>query len=310
MIELSDTVAEFLQTSGWGPAERQPLAGDMSSRRYSRLSMDSRTAILMESSAPCTDFARMTDWLAGIGLSVPKILSEKSDMGLLLLEDFGDTSLKSELESRLASTTKIFQNCISVLLKIRAADPPALTAPDAHELMIWTAPVWEHYAVGASASLQPLRERLCDILERALKGKRTVSLRDFHSENIMWLPARSGYAGLGLLDYQDAFLTHPVYDLMSLLTDARTWVSREIRQDVLRAYLRRSGDSSADFTEAFAAFSIQRNLRILGVFAAAKKPPEAMVPTYRYLSEALEHPAFREHRNDVLKALPDPESAS
>ena len=49
----------------------------------------------------------------------------------------------------------------------------------------------------------------------------TWVLRDFHSPNLLWLPERQGLARIGLLDFQDAVMGPPAYDLASLLQDAR-----------------------------------------------------------------------------------------
>ncbi len=80
---------EFLRAAGWEAAEAQPLAGDASTRRYTRLSMGGQTAILMQD--PDGDvalFARLARHLTSLGLSAPQVLAEAP--GLLLLEDLGD----------------------------------------------------------------------------------------------------------------------------------------------------------------------------------------------------------------------------
>ena len=52
-------------------------------------------------------------------------------------------------------------------------------------------------------------------------GGDTLLLRDYHKDNLLWLPARPGVKACGLLDFQDAQRGHPSYDLVSLIEDAR-----------------------------------------------------------------------------------------
>ena len=107
-------------------------------------------------------------------------------------------------------------------------------------------------------------------------------------------------------------LAHPVYDLVSLLTDARSEISRDTRREYFALYARASGDDIEMLGEAFAAYSLQRNLRILGIFHRAAKVDGKThhlpkVPrVYRYLKEALEHPRFASLRPHLAKALPEP----
>ena len=87
---MPDRLRDFLAAAGWGDAERTPLAGDMSPRRYSRLTGPRGSGILMDADDPQTAFLGMTEWLRNLGLSAPKILAEDAGNSLLILEDLGD----------------------------------------------------------------------------------------------------------------------------------------------------------------------------------------------------------------------------
>ncbi len=307
MDEVAPLVDGFLKAAGWSDASLEPLAGDMSSRRYFRVRKKNVAAILMVADTPMQNFVEITKWLNGIDLSAPKIIHDRSEHGLLLLEDFGDHSVNSALRNGDVETENVFEDCVTLLLKIRAATPPRLVAPSLGTLVDWTALADEHYPNIKSSGLGNFRVVLGNLLREALTVPLTTSLRDFHTENMMWLPERVGIKRLGLLDYQDAILTHPAYDLMSLLTDARTWIPKPLRNKIISSYVRQSGDAPEAFRSAFAALSAQRNLRILGIFARARRHLEKMPNTYRYFHEALEHPEFDAVRNEVLEAVPAPE---
>ena len=309
-------VDAFLAAAGWRSAERQALAGDLSARRYLRLRLPGgESAVLMDAPPerdPSTPaFVRMTAWLREAGLSAPEILSSDPPAGLLLLEDFGDHKV-SAIPADAAQRDAIYGAALDLLLLLRSRRPPDLAAPDARQFVAMTTLADEWYPGLDKRALRPFRSVLETVFDDILRDPPTVSLRDFHADNLIWLPGRSGLARLGLLDYQDAFLTHPVYDLVSLLTDARTDIDPQFRQRHFSAYLDRSGDDRDRWSLAFAAFAAQRNLRILGIFARAArafgKPAhlDKQRRVHGYFAEALAHPVFDGVRTAALRAVPAP----
>jgi aminoglycoside/choline kinase family phosphotransferase len=120
---------------------------------------------------------------------------------------------------------------------------------------------------------------------------------------------------VGLLDFQDAVVAHPAYDVVSLMNDARRDVSEETRAAAIRHFLDLTGHPEATFAAAAAALSVQRNLRILGVFARlagrdGKSGYLRFIPrVWRLLLRDLGHPALAELRDAALRLLPPPEAA-
>src|SRR5690606_32878987 len=94
---------------------------------------------------------------------------------------------------------------------------------------------------------------------------RVTVLRDFHAENIMLLGGREGIAHFGLLDFQDALVGHPAYDLASVLEDARRDVTPAVEAAMLDRYVAATARDDR-FRAAYWALAAQRNTRILGVF--------------------------------------------
>lgn len=315
---MRDAAFEFIRTAGWDAAAMTPVTSDLSARRYMRLTKGDQSAVLMDAGsdrASTEAFQAMTGWLQEIGLSVPTILAAQARDGLLLLEDLGVTPVSQVVADR-KSAKEIYENCVTLLLNIRSQAPPSLSCPSARALCEWTSLADAFYPGADSHLLDRIRAGLETVLTECLADPASVSLRDFHVDNMMWLPNRDGVRRLGLLDYQDAFLTHPVYDLVSLLTDARTDVPRDLRQSLVRRYSESANDDPAALERAFAAFSLQRNLRILGIFHRSaevdgKSHHLSKVPrVYGYLSEALEHPCFASIQPLLGGALPPPEGAS
>ena len=96
----------------------------------------------------------------------------------------------------------------------------------------------------------------------------TLVLRDFHADNLMWLPDRTGIAACGLLDYQDAVSGPPTYDLMSLLEDARRDLNPNMVKHLLQRYLLAFPDLDPDdFRKAFVVLAAQRHCKVIGIFS-------------------------------------------
>ena len=91
-----------------------------------------------------------------------------------------------------------------------------------------------------------------------------VVLRDYHAENIMF----RGNNPLGLLDFQDALIGSPLYDIVSILEDARCDVEPELRDKAFSHYLTLNPNINPDQANIeYRILAAQRNFRILGVFA-------------------------------------------
>ena len=316
---MSSARDTFLKNAGWHDAAATPVDGDLSARQYSRLTRGGSTSVLMEcvsdgdTSLPA--FVRMTKWLHRLGLSVPELYAVDTATGFALLEDFGDAKLTSLISQNPSCQKAHYETILDILIAIRNAPTPQLGTLSAREFCEATKLADEWYPGASSSRLDAFRLVLEPVLQETLAIQPTVSLRDFHADNIIWLPDRTPIRRPGLLDYQDAFLTHPAYDLMSLLTDARTDVTPSLRDEIIEIYAKKSGDSPSSLKQAVAVLGAQRSLRILGIFSRAAKSAgkpqhlSALPRVYRYLMECCEHPALAPVAADLAAALPTPTPA-
>ena len=142
-----------------------------------------------------------------------------------------------------------------------------------------------------------------EALEPAMEVDTTLVLRDFHSPNLLWLPERDGIERIGLLDFQDALIGPPAYDLASLLQDARVDVPEMVEIAQLGRYARArnqadQGFDAAAFVTTYAALAAQRATKILGIFARLNRRDgksqylRHMPRVWAYLQRSLEHPAL------------------
>lgn len=264
---------DFLAASGWAGAQILPLAGDASFRRYFRIVQGERSAVLMDAPPPHEDptpFIAVAEWLIANGLSAPEILARDLSRGLLLLDDFGSERLRETLDIDPQRERELYETATDVLVHLHRQAPMERLKP--HGLEQWLEEVelfiqWYCPAVGAEVDVPGYQAAWRQVLEPVAGdglGPVTV-LRDYHAENIMLVEGRSGVAHFGLLDFQDALIGHPAYDLASVLEDARRDVSPAIERQMIKRYIDAMGDQDA-FEDAYWALAAQRNTRILGVF--------------------------------------------
>jgi hypothetical protein len=142
-----------------------------------------------------------------------------------------------------------------------------------------------------------------EALGLVLAGPTTWTLRDYHSPNLIWLPDRPGRRRVGLLDFQDAVIGSPAYDVASLLQDARVTVPAELELKLLGLYAgeRRASQPEFDtavFATSYAIVGAQRATKILGIFARLDRrdgKPDYLrhLPRIRaYLGRNIAHPSL------------------
>lgn len=321
MADRATEIGAFLDRAGWASARRRVLAGDASARRYDRLEMNGGSAVLMDdpafASGSTARFLAVGDWLAGHGYSVPRVLAADADRGLLLLEDFGDGVFTALLDQRPDEENRLYSGAIDVLSDLhRHAPPKGIPVLDGPALagLVELALDWYLPAVGArrGGPAEHLPAMIADLYGRLPPQPPVVSLRDFHAGNLIWLPGRAAPAHVGLLDFQDAVATHPAYDVVSLLQDARRDVSPATQVAMVGRYLDRTGLDGDAFRHALALLGAQRQLRILGVFARlclrdAKASYVGLIPrVWAHLRRDLRHPALAELSDLVAQVLPEP----
>jgi len=262
----------FLQSIGWGDAEVLPLAGDASFRRYFRALKGSQRAVLMDAPPPHEDprpFLKVAEHLSELGLAAPQIYGQDLEHGLVLLEDFGDARVRDYLDDHPDEEENIYRRAVALLADLHrqpAADVPAYDRA-AYDRETGLLTEWYCSALGLDIDTQGYHaawDKVLPLVEQDAAPKVTV-LRDYHAENIMLIHGQPRSHDLGLLDFQDALVGHPAYDLVSLLQDARRDVSPALEQAMLSHYKALAAPGEG-FDAAYAVLGAQRNAKIIGIF--------------------------------------------
>lgn len=320
MSERAALAQSFLDKAGWGGAQRRFLAGDASDRSYDRLHRGGESAVLMDAPPgkgddPAT-FLAIADHLLAIGLSAPRCYAQDLPNGFLLLEDLGDAVYAKVLKSAPDLENRLYAAAIGVLAHLQSHPPAAnldnLTAQGWADAACFALDWYRFAIVGEHIDPSDFRQALSEVLSRHADGPRVMILRDYHAENLLWLPDRSGPAQVGLLDFQLAQLGQPGYDLASLLQDARRDVSHETEAAMLRAFCQQTGTTADSFRPAYAALGAQRALRIIGIFArlclhSGKPGYLALIPrVWQYLQRNLAEPELAPLAKICARLLPEP----
>jgi aminoglycoside/choline kinase family phosphotransferase len=285
----------FLDRAGWGGAAILPLAGDASFRRYFRVERGDESAVLMDAPPEHEDsrpFLAVARHLDTIGFRAPRILAEDLDAGLILLEDFGDARMKEVIEADPAAEAGLYEAAIDLLADLHAAPCGALPPYDmaVYQREAGLFPEWYMPAIGIDADGASYRAAWDEALAPIRDHQSITVLRDYHAENIMLLEE----GALGLLDFQDALAGHPLYDLVSLLQDARRDVPEAIEAAMIARYAARRPFDPA----AYALLGAQRNAKILGIFTRLwKRDGKPRYLSFQprmwaYLERDLAHPAL------------------
>ncbi|PZU61940.1 MAG: aminoglycoside phosphotransferase [Brevundimonas sp.] len=260
-------------------------------------------------------FAAVAAHLKALGLSAPDLPALDAANGLAVLEDFGD-DLFARVIADGADETPLYLAAIEALATLHdAGDPPAvLNGPGGD----WPMLTYDETALQGGADLfvdwlpklddrvsfdddavADWREAWAPIVASGARGASVMAHRDYHAENLIWLPERQGAARVGMIDFQDAVRAHPSWDLHSLLQDARRDVSPALEAQALDRYFAlRPGVDRAAFMADYAGLAALNQARIIGIFARLiardGKPRYArfLPRMWRHLNANLEQPAL------------------
>jgi aminoglycoside/choline kinase family phosphotransferase len=284
-------------------------------------------AVARLAGADCGRFAAVADYLRGRGLAAPQIYACDFKQGLAVLEDFGD-ALFVDVLAQGASEEELYKAAVEVLARLHAQDAPdhladgvPLHAYDEIALLAETDLLPEWFlplALGRPASESELADHRAlwrAALERVATGPRVFVHRDFHAQNLIWMPDREGLAKVGLIDFQDAVAGSRAYDLVSLIEDARRDVSPALAEAATAHYLAAMRDQGialdeAAFRQEMAVMAAQRNTKIVGIFARlyrrdGKARYLSFLPrVWAYLERDLEHPALADLRAWYDRTIP------
>lgn len=300
--------------------ESEPCPPDADAATRARLGWNAMTRL---AASRVEAFVLMSHHLRSLGLSAPKIYHFDAKNGFALIEDFGDGREFARLIERGAEDeTHLYKAAAERLATVHKASIPKVLSLDG---ISWPILEFDSVALGANADLyadwlpaeagqgpltgaQRVRwERERDtLIAQAVAFPRALTLRDYHAENLLWLPK----GDVGLLDFQDAVVGWDAWDLAMLTQDARRNVSPEAAETAIRTFLSQTGQSREAFDERLAVIGALNALRIAGVFSRLQhrdgKPRygDFQPRQLQLLAKNLSHPALADMAAFVRETTP------
>jgi aminoglycoside/choline kinase family phosphotransferase len=287
----------------------EKIEGDASTRQYYLIKSNFNQFILMDSSqdpAAYHNFIKLADFLRGIGLRAPQIHSQDDENYMLIEESFGSQSLNKSLQAEPDREKELYDLTIQVLVKIHESEIPQGLVKTYDETMFLTGvetfldwyakrQITEEDFAQARAELLAVFTTLWGQLENF---RNVLVLKDYMADNIFIMDDYEGLEKICLIDFQDAVLGSPAYDLVSLLDDARRDVSPELEAFAIERYLEYSDVEPDAFEIDYHILGIQNNLRIIGAFYRLKyrddkeKYLQFIPRMWNYVNKNLNHPTL------------------
>jgi hypothetical protein len=240
-------------------------------------------------------FLEVRDLLADHGVRVPRVFSDASPDGWLLIEDLGDDTVASYLEKNPSERCSVYQKavrdlaCAQQALAALPEDSVIRTRSFDYEVLRWELDHFLEWGIDARGiEIGPedrsLFDRIADRLAARIAGWPYGFVhRDYQSRNLMVVPAPGGGIDLCWIDFQDALLGPRHYDLVALLHDSYQKLDPGFIDDRLREHCDLMGLDSMDrenFRRGFDLVTVQRKLKDAGrfVFIDRKKGDPGFLP--------------------------------
>ncbi len=277
------------------------IRSDASFREFYRLYKGKKTSIIVtakkERFKNLIFYSAINKFLRKKGIYAPKLISQHFKEGIMEIEDFGNKTLLEYVKKSKNKLT-FYKKCVDIILKIQKIKPVKkikfgsnkyfdLSSYNTANLHKESDLFFDWYLLGVLGKKKSLKykkiikKELNKLYKKIFFKNQFIVHRDFHVSNIM--PTNKK---LGVIDTQDATLGNPMYDLASLVDDVRVKVPAQIKNKTYQYYLKNCSIKKRQIgllKNDFDILSIQRNLKILGIF-------------YRLFK--------RDHKPQYLKYLP------
>ena len=327
-VEREALKAIFLSNNNLDDEKRIKLKKDASYRQYERIIKNTGESYILMDAPPekekTTPFIQMANFLRNNNLSAPEIFATDIENGFLLLEDFGNDSFTNVLAGNSSLSTelkeeKMYEKAIDALIYLHKISPDTIKLNKYDELTLIKESnlfiEWYLSVLNGDKISKAIQDEFNLILKHLLSSVKSfanvIVLRDYHADNLMWLDNNIGYRKVGLLDFQDAVIGSPVYDLVSLLEDLRRDVSPQTVENMINRYLQAFPNySRKEFQAAYSILGVQRNLKIVGFCArqaSRNKNPYylSLLPrVWRHINNNLKHPLLLPLKSWLTKVVP------
>ncbi len=273
------SIRSFLLRNKISDYKLEQIKSDASFREYYRVL--GKNLLVMyapkEKGESFINFEKINKILSSINLSVSNIYDIDYENNLMLIEDFGNEVFSKILDNN--NEKDFYLKSIQLLSYIHNHSDLEISNIERYtfDILINESELFIEWYLEKHLKLNlssPEKEEFRNILEKNFKSLSpkhdTLVLRDFHVDNLIYLRKRNGINQLGLIDYQDALLGSTAYDFISLVEDVRRPIKEELKNFLIETYSKLIFLDQKELEREISFYSIQRNLKIIGIFSRLK----------------------------------------
>lgn len=272
-----DELCEWIdQSTPYGSCQLEVASEDASFRRYFRIHTADGPRIVMDSPPelePCNPFIQLAEKLINAGIQVPQVYFQDTDLGFLILSDFGNLHYQDAIVSE--RRNELYERAIQEIIKMQKCATDWVAELPVFD-MDWQNKELEIFRKWClpSITMDEFQEYTKPLVASIDQMPKSFMHRDFHCRNLLVLKDGSP----GIIDFQGAMLGPVTYDLVSLLRDCyvdnpEEWIDRQV--GLFRTQLIQAGLISPEIDENtiqrwFDWAGLQRHLKCVGIFHRLK----------------------------------------
>jgi len=263
-----------------------PIAGDASFRKFYRLKSKKNSKIIICAFkikyTNLVAYSAINNFLINNQILAPKLYEHNLSKGVLIVEDFGDTTFNKILAKK-NNKLPVYKKLVDLLIKIQKIKPKSKLASIINKPHVvksyskralhkesdlffdWYLPLF--LSKEKNKEFKKKAKKILSKLYNRLNFSNSCFVhRDFHVQNLMKIKKK-----IGVIDSQDALIGNPAYDLVSLVDDVRIKTSSKLKSEICKYYLKKTKKITKikreKFLEDFDILSVQRSLKIIGIFS-------------------------------------------
>ena len=264
----------------------RPIAGDASFRKFYRLTLNKSSKVIAlaekEKYKNLIIYSTINKFLRDNGIFAPRVFMQDYAKGIMIMEDFGDLTFHKILLGK-KNKLPVYKKLVDLLIKIQKIQPKKKLRTifakshiiDKYSIKYlhqesdlffdWYLPLFFNQKKVSNMKLM-IKKILSKLYKRLNFPNSYFVHRDYHVSNLMKVGRK-----IGVIDSQDALIGNPAYDLVSLIDDVRIKTSIKLKNQIYSYYLTKTSKiyklNSSKFLEDFNVLSVQRNLKIIGIFS-------------------------------------------
>ena len=292
------------------------ISGDASFREFYRLQKGKNTSIIIQ--AKKEKFKNLITYivvnkiLAKYKIYAPKLISNHYEHNIIEISDLGQKSFYNSIIKK-KNKFKYYKDLIKIIIKLQNIKLQQNYRLGKFKINFQNYSIrnlhkesdlffdWYLKYCFKSSKLKKIKDiiknELTKIYKKLYFHNNTFVHRDFHASNIMINKNK-----LGLIDSQDAIIGNPLYDVASLIDDVRIKLPYNLQEELLNFYYNKSKfkkEKYKNLKNDFEILSVQRNLKILGIFVRLFKRDgkpnylKYLPYTWSLIERRLKNPIFK-----------------